>query len=213
MTGIPAACPHPCSTAITPRALRRACPIKLKVSSTRPAPHNGLESSAARSARAPNPFVRAASSTVRSTSRRSRSDSISRLRNPTRAPLENGGSSAPMQSRTSCQRRSITVASITSSSLTFVYACRIVASASRAGGTGGCPFGLSTYVCASSSWNCSSSSSWRCSRKNTNSLARRTALITARSAGEGSTGGRHTTGRTTFLPIRNRSFTNRYDRE
>ena len=39
------------------------------MSSTRPAPHNGLESSAARSARAPNPPVRAASSTVRSTSR------------------------------------------------------------------------------------------------------------------------------------------------
>jgi hypothetical protein len=48
------------------------------VSSTRPAPRSGDESSAARSARAPNPFVRAASSTVRSTSRRSRSRSISR---------------------------------------------------------------------------------------------------------------------------------------
>src|SRR5215510_1652520 len=55
-TAVPAACPRPCSTAITPRALRRACPIKLKVSSTRPAPHSGEESSAARSARAPNPF-------------------------------------------------------------------------------------------------------------------------------------------------------------
>ena len=117
---VPAACPRPCSTAITPRALRRACPIKFKVSSTRPAPHSGDESSAARSARAPNPPVRAASSTVRSISRRSRFFSISRLRNPTRVPLENGGSSAFMQSRTSCQRRSITVASITSSSLTPV---------------------------------------------------------------------------------------------
>ena len=106
--------------AITPRALRRACPIKLNVSSTRPAPHNGDESSAARSARAPNPFVAAASSTVRSISRRSRLCSISRARNPTRVPFENGGSSAPMQSSTSCHRRSITVASITSSSLTPV---------------------------------------------------------------------------------------------
>jgi hypothetical protein len=68
-------------------------------------------------------------------------------------PFEKGGSSAPMQSRTSCQRRSITVASIISSSQTPVQACRIVASASRAGGTGGWPFGLSTQACASSAWN------------------------------------------------------------
>src|SRR5690242_19842983 len=94
---VPAACPRPCTTAITPRALRRACPIKLKVSSTRPAPHSGDESSAARSARAPNSPVAAASSTVRSTSRRSRLRSISRLRNPTKVPLENSGSSAPRQ--------------------------------------------------------------------------------------------------------------------
>ena len=80
--------PHPCAVAITPRALTRACRIKLKVSSTRPAPHKGLESSAARSARAPNPPVRAASSTVCSTSRRSRFLSTSRLRNPTRVPLK-----------------------------------------------------------------------------------------------------------------------------
>jgi len=200
MAAVPAACPHPCTAAITPRALRRACPIKLNVSSTRPAPHSGEESSAARSARAPNPFVAAASTTVRSISRRSRFFSISRLRNATRVPLENGGSSAFMQSRTSCQRRSITVASITSSSLTFAYACRIVASASLAGGTGGCPFGLSTYVSASSAWNPSSNSSCRCWRKNTNSFARRTALITACSAGTGSTGGCHTTGRTIAPP-------------
>jgi hypothetical protein len=115
-------------------------------------------------------------------------------------PLENGGSSAPRQSRTSCQRRSITVASITSSSLTPVQACRIVASASWAGGTGGCPFELSAYARASSAWNCSSNSSCRRSRKNTNNFARRTALITACSAGDGSAGGRHTTGRTTLPP-------------
>jgi hypothetical protein len=64
-----------------------------------------------------------------------------------------------MQSSTSCQRRSITIASITSSSLAPVYACTIVASASRAGGTGGCPFGLSAYASASSAWNSSSNNS------------------------------------------------------
>jgi hypothetical protein len=53
------------------------------------------------------------------------------------------GTIRPLRSRTSCQRRSITVASITSSSLTLLYACRIVASASCAGGTGGWPFVLS----------------------------------------------------------------------
>ncbi len=76
------------------------------MSSTRPAPHRGLESTAARSARTPNPSVAAASSTVRSISRRSRSRSISQARNETKVPSENGGSSAPKQSSTSCQRQS-----------------------------------------------------------------------------------------------------------
>lgn len=67
------------------------------MSSTRPAPHRGLESSAARSARTPNPSVAAASLTVRS---------ISQARNETKVPSEDGGSSAPKQSSTSCQRRS-----------------------------------------------------------------------------------------------------------
>jgi hypothetical protein len=87
------------------------------VSFTRPAPHNGEESSAARSARAPNPFLAAANSTVRSTSHRSRLRSISRARNETKVPFENGDAPASKQSSTSYQRRSITVASITSSSL------------------------------------------------------------------------------------------------
>jgi hypothetical protein len=94
--------------------------------------------------------VAAASSTVRSISRRPRSCSISRRRNETKVPLENGGWPASRQSSTSCQRRSITVASITSSSLTPAYACTSVASASWAGGTGGWPFGLSAYARASS---------------------------------------------------------------
>ncbi len=81
----------------------------------------------------------------------------------------------------------MTVASITSSSLTPAYACTIVASASLAGGTGGCPFGLSAYARASSAWNPSSNNSCRYRRKNTNSFARRTALITTCSAAEGST--------------------------
>jgi hypothetical protein len=87
--------------------------------------------------------------------------SISRAWNPTRVPFENGGRSASMQSSTSCQRRSITVASITSSSDTPAYACKIVAKASCAGGMGGCPLGLSAYARASSAWNSSSNSSCR----------------------------------------------------
>jgi hypothetical protein len=88
----------------------------LIVSSTLPAPHKGLASNAARNARAPNPPEARASWMVRSTSRRSSWWAISRARNPTSVPLLNGGRSASRQSNTSCQRRSITVASITSSS-------------------------------------------------------------------------------------------------
>jgi hypothetical protein len=82
-----------------------------------PAPHNGLASNAARNARSPNPPLALASATVCSTSRRSSPAAISRARKPTSVPLENGARSASRQSNTSCQRRSITVASITSSSL------------------------------------------------------------------------------------------------
>src|SRR6266567_643159 len=45
-----------------------ACPIKLEVSSTRPAPHNGLLSSAARNGRGPNSWVWRACSMGRSMS-------------------------------------------------------------------------------------------------------------------------------------------------
>jgi hypothetical protein len=62
------------------------------------------------------PTVGLASATVCSTSRRSSPWAISRARKPTSVPLENGGWVASRQSNTSCQRRSITVASITSSS-------------------------------------------------------------------------------------------------
>src|SRR6266566_2796904 len=48
-TRVPSASPHPCWRANTPTTLRSAWPNKLIVSSTLPAPHNGLESSAARS--------------------------------------------------------------------------------------------------------------------------------------------------------------------
>jgi hypothetical protein len=88
------------------------------VSSTRPAPHSGLASNAARSfPAAGRPALSAYSSTVRSTSRRSRSAAISLARKATSVPFENGAVAWSMQSRTSCQRRSITVASSTSSSL------------------------------------------------------------------------------------------------
>ena len=55
--------------------------------------------------------------TVRSTSRRSRPCSISRTRNIPSVAFENGAWAWSMQSNTNCQRRSITQASITSSSL------------------------------------------------------------------------------------------------
>ena len=64
---------------------------------------------------------------------------IRRWRKPTRVPLLKGGSVQSRQSRTSCQRRSIVVASITSSSEAPVYAWRMVARASWAGGMGGWP--------------------------------------------------------------------------
>jgi hypothetical protein len=88
------------------------------VSSTRPAPHNGLESSAARSLPpATRPVACPYNSTVRATSRRSSPSAISRARNIPRVAFENGAWAWSMQSNTNCQRRSITVASITSSSL------------------------------------------------------------------------------------------------
>jgi hypothetical protein len=60
----------------------------------------------------------------------SRFAAISRFRKFCNVPLANGGWSTSRQSSTNCQRRSITVASITSSSEAPVYACRIVARAS-----------------------------------------------------------------------------------
>ena len=135
---------RPCWRASTLAALRTACPNRLYVSSTRPAPHNGLLSSAARSAVCPKPLVRAATSTVHSTNRRSRSAAISRSRNATSVPTLNGASTHSRQSSASCQRRSITAASTASAPDAPVYACRIVTSASRAGETGGCPLGRSS---------------------------------------------------------------------
>jgi hypothetical protein len=64
----------------------KACPTRLKVSSTRPAPQRGAESSATRSCFAPKSAEFAASSTVRWTSRRSRSWAIRRRRNSTSTP-------------------------------------------------------------------------------------------------------------------------------
>jgi hypothetical protein len=78
-----------------------------------------------------------------------------------------------------------------------VYACRIVANASWAGGTGGCPTGLSWYIPASSTWKSSSNSSRRCSRNQTNSRARLTRFMTSCSSREHATGGCQTPGRTT----------------
>ena len=75
--------------------LRAACASKLKVSSTRPAPSKRLESMATRnvfgSLRGSHAFVRFANSTVRSSTRRSRSAAISRSRNSCNAPCEKGG--------------------------------------------------------------------------------------------------------------------------
>ena len=65
------------------------------MSSTRPAPTNGDESSAARNACQPNRPVCFASATVRSRSLRSKSCAIIRSRNFTSAPCENGASVAP----------------------------------------------------------------------------------------------------------------------
>jgi hypothetical protein len=84
---------------------------------------------------------------------------MSRARNAPSVAFENGATAWSTQSNTSCQRRSITVASITSSSLAPVEACRIVARPSSAGGTGGCPTGLSAYMPASSAWKASSNNS------------------------------------------------------
>jgi hypothetical protein len=89
----------------------------LIVSSTRPAPHRGLESNATRTCRAAGtPTVWAYNVTVRSTSRRSSSCASSRARNATSVAFENGAVAWSMQSNTSCQRRSITAASTASAS-------------------------------------------------------------------------------------------------
>src|SRR4030095_12297144 len=55
-----------------------------------------------------------------------------------------GGVSVSRQASTNCQRRSMVVASITSSSETCVYAWSSIARASWAGGTGGWPCGQGT---------------------------------------------------------------------
>jgi hypothetical protein len=76
----------------------------------------------------------------------------------------------------------------------------MVASASRAGGMGGWPSRLSRWIAESSSWNDSSKISWRFSRRKTKSLARFISLITFRSSGEGSMGGRQIRGRMGISP-------------
>ena len=81
-----------------------ARPRRFHVSSTRPAPTNGDESSAARNACHPNRPVCFASATVRSSSFRSRSCAIIRSRNFTSAPCENGASVAPRHPSTNCHR-------------------------------------------------------------------------------------------------------------
>ena len=82
-----------------------------------PGPHKGLESNATRTCRAARvPMSLAYNATVRSTSRRSSADPISRLRKLTSVALENGAVAWSMQSSTSCQRRSITLASTASAS-------------------------------------------------------------------------------------------------
>jgi hypothetical protein len=87
------------------------------VSSTRPAPHRGLESNATRTCRAAGaPTPSAYNLIVRSTRRRSSSAAISRTRNATSVALLNGAVAWSMQSNTSCQRRSITLASTASAS-------------------------------------------------------------------------------------------------
>lgn len=82
-----------------------------------PGPHKGLESNATRTCRAAGtPMASASNATVRSTSRRSSSAAISRPRNATSVALLNGACAWSMQSNTSCQRRSITLASTASAS-------------------------------------------------------------------------------------------------
>src|SRR5262249_40801911 len=73
-TDVPRAC------ATSPTALRKAWPSKFKVSSTRLAPNNGVESRAARSCRAPKPPVCSANVTVRSSSVLARLCAMSRIR-------------------------------------------------------------------------------------------------------------------------------------
>jgi len=183
--------PAPAAPRSRPGALRRACPIKLKVSSTRSAPTGGWSpappaapgprtpSSArppppcAQSAGGPGPSRSAACGTPPGFPWKRRLFRAHAVQDQLPAPVHH---------------RRLDHLIITDPGIGLQDRRR----ASRAGGTGGCPFGLSAYACASSAWNSPSNSSCRYQRKNTNSFARRTALITACSAGEGSTGGRHT---------------------
>src|SRR6185312_13820706 len=75
------------------------------------------------------------------------------------------------------------------------YACRLGASASNAGETGGCPLGRSAYLVANSSWNGTSKLWWRCSRQKTHSLARRTRRTMVCSLGDRAMGGCQIAGR------------------
>jgi hypothetical protein len=162
-------------------------------------PHSGLESSAARSARAPNPPVRRVSFTVRSTSRRSRSRSISGLRNPTRVPSK---TAAPPRS---CSPGPAASAGPSPSPRSPHHRTpRIGLQDRRQRQPGRLHRRLALWAVHVGPRRLglegASNSSCRCSCKNTNSLARRTAVFTASSAGDGSAGGRHTTGRTTLPP-------------
>ena len=105
--------PAPCSTwargilrvaAAHVTTAPKARPSRFQVSSTRPAPTNGDESSAARKACQPKRPVCFASATVRSNSFWSRLCAIIRSRNFTNAPWEKGASDAPRQPSTNCQR-------------------------------------------------------------------------------------------------------------
>jgi len=117
-----------------------------------------------------NSLVARASSTVRSSSRRSMSCAMSRSRNACSAPCEKAGSLAPRQSRTICQRRSSMVTSTASPSDIPRKPCSRSTIAMKAGGFGSFPAPLSRYIDSSCAWNSSLKSSARRLRKKPKSL-------------------------------------------
>ena len=184
--------PHPGWGAITPKALPRACPIKLSVSSTRPAPTADWNPTPPEAA-GPRPGSTPAPRSL--------------YQPPVQVGLDQPG--PEVEHGALGERRLLGVQAVQHQPPAPVHHRRL--DHLVLGGTGvglqdqrqpqlrrrhrRLPFAAVGVQLGQLDWNSSLTSSWRRCRNSTNSLTRRIWLPICCSAGDSATGGRHDTGR------------------